>query len=248
MLRDQFSFPVTDTEIALFSQEAENRFVGMNCGIMDQFAVTFGKKDHAVYLETDSLQYRLVPVLLQGHRIVIANTNKKHRLTDSAYNDRRRECEEALRILQGGSDICHLCDLTPEAFEELQHLIHDPVIRKRTRHAVYENARVKKALDVLTDGDLRRFGELMDASHFSLTEDYEVTGEELDTLASAARMHPGCLGSRMTGGGFGGCTVSIVKAEDVDDFIEKTGNIYRDRIGHDADFYVAEIGSGPARL
>lgn len=245
ILRDVFGFEVTNQELALLGQRAENEFCGVNCGIMDQFASAMGKKGYGIYLDTSDLSYEYIPVVCSGAVIVIANSNKKHSLNESKYNERRRECEEALQELQTVVGINHLCDLDEAAFDTYQVAIKEDTRRKRARHAVYENGRTRAAAEALKQNDLERFGELMKESHRSLSEDYEVTGEEMDALAEAAWKQQGVLGSRMTGGGFGGSTVSIVKEECVESFIENTGREYTERTGLTADFYVVEIGTGP---
>lgn len=246
ILRDMFGFEMDNQILALIGQDSENNYNGMNCGIMDQFAVAMGKKDNAIFLDTSDLSFEYVPLVLNGAKLVIANTNKKHKLTDSAYNERRCECEQALEELKKVVNIEHLCDLTDEQFEEYRDAIKDPVRQKRAKHAVYENQRTIKAVEVLKAGRLEEFGELMKEAHISISRDFEVTGPELDTLAEAAWKVPGCIGSRMTGGGFGGCTVSIVKDEAVPEFTKEVGAAYREKIGYDADFYVVSVGDGPS--
>jgi galactokinase len=233
---------------SLISQFAENKFNKVNCGIMDQFAIAMGKEGHAIFLDTSNLSYEYAPVKLDNAKIVIACSNKKRGLGDSKYNERRAECEEALEELQKVIDIKTLGDLTEEAFERYKSAIKSEVRQKRAKHAVYENQRTIKAVKALKDGDIEEFGRLMIASDTSLREDYEVTGKELDTLVAAALKQPGVIGSRMTGAGFGGCTVSIVKTDAIDNFIEKVGKEYKDTIGYAADFYVADIGGGPVVL
>lgn len=245
ILRDLYGFEVTNQELAVLGQRAENDFCGVNCGIMDQFAVAMGKKDHGIYLNTSDLSYEYIPVKSSGVKIVIANSNKKHSLNESKYNERREECEKALEELQMAIGINHLCDLDEAAFDVYQVMIKDETRRKRAHHAVYENSRTRKAAEALKENDMERFGELMNESHRSMSEDYEVTGEEMDALVEAAWKQKGVLGSRMTGGGFGGSTVSIVKEECLEAFIENTGKEYTERTGLIADFYVVEIGTGP---
>ena len=235
-------------DLALLGQYAENRFNGMNCGIMDQFAIAMGKENQAIFLATGDLSYEYAPIEMKGAKIVIAASNKKRKLTDSKYNERRAECEEALADIQKQMDIKALGELTEEQFEQVQDAIQNPVCRKRAKHAVYENQRTIKAVAALKAGDLETFGKLMNASHVSLRDDYEVTGKELDTLVEAAWKQEGVIGSRMTGAGFGGCTVSIVKEEAIDGFIKNVGEIYEKEIGYAADFYVVEIGDGSRRI
>ena len=248
ILKDQYGFDVTNQDLALIGQFSENRFNSVNCGIMDQFAIAMGKADHAIFLDTNTLDYTYVPLKLDGAKIVIACSNKKRGLGDSKYNERRSECETALAELQKVVDIKSLGELTEEQFEANKDAIGDEVRVRRARHAVYENQRTIQAVEALQKQDLKKFGELMNASHVSLRDDYEVTGIELDTLVEEAWKVDGVIGSRMTGAGFGGCTVSIVEDAAVDRFIESVGTAYRDKIGYAADFYVVQVGSGPCRL
>lgn len=249
ILVDMFGFEgLSMIDLALLGQYAENKFNGMNCGIMDQFAIAMGKENQAIFLDTADLSYEYAPIKMKGAKIVIAASNKKRKLTDSKYNERRAECEEALADIQKQMDIKALGDLTEEQFEEVKDAVKNPVCRKRAKHAVYENQRTIKAVTALKAGDLETFGKLMNASHVSLRDDYEVTGKELDTLVEAAWKQEGVIGSRMTGAGFGGCTVSIVKEEAIDDFIKNVGEIYEKEIGYAADFYVVEIGDGSRRI
>ena len=248
ILRDLFGFDVTNQDLALIGQFSENQYNGVNCGIMDQFAIAMGKKDSAIFLDTADLSYTYAPIQLDGAKIVILNTNKKRGLGDSKYNERRSECEAALAALQTKLSIQSLGDLSEEEFEANKELIGDPIKIKRAKHAVYENQRTIKAVKALQDKDLTLFGQLMIASHTSLRDDYEVTGKELDTLVAEALKQDGVIGARMTGAGFGGCAVSIVKEEAVEKFIENVGKAYKEQIGYDADFYVVEIGDGPCVL
>ena len=249
ILVDMFGFEgLSMIDLALLGQYAANKFNGMNCGIMDQFAIAMGKENQAIFLDTADLSYEYAPIEMKGAKIVIAASNKKRKLTDSKYNERRAECEEALADIQKQMDIKALGDLTEEQFEEVKDAVKNPVCRKRAKHAVYENQRTIKAVAALKAGDLETFGKLMNASHVSLRDDYEVTGKELDTLVEAAWKQEGVIGSRMTGAGFGGCTVSIVKEEAIDDFIKNVGEIYEKEIGYAADFYVVEIGDGSRRI
>lgn len=248
ILREQFGFDVSNQDLALIGQYSENHFNGVNCGIMDQFAIAMGKKDHAIFLDTADLSYEYAPVKLENAKIVIACSNKKRGLGDSKYNERRRECETALAELQQVCRIQSLGELTEEEFEKYSGSIDSEVRCRRARHAVYENQRTIQAVQALKANDLAAFGKLMNASHASLRDDYEVTGIELDTLVEEAWKVEGVIGSRMTGAGFGGCTVSIVTDEAIDDFIARVGSAYQDKIGYAADFYVVEIGDGPCRL
>ena len=248
ILLDQYGWEMSGVDLALLAQKAENQFNGVNCGIMDQFAIAMGKKDHAIFLDTAVLEYQYVPIQMEGVRLVIACSNKKRGLADSKYNERRSECEAALAQLQKVRPLESLGQLTTEEFEALADQIDNPVQRRRARHAVTENQRTIEAVSALQSGNLTRFGELMNASHVSLRDDYEVTGIELDTLAETAWKQPGVIGSRMTGAGFGGCTVSLVQTDFVDAFIQNVGKAYQERIGYAADFYVVSVGDGPERL
>lgn len=236
------------TDLALIGQYSENNFNGCNCGIMDQFAVAMGKKDHAIFLDTSDLSYEYAPCVLDGAKIVITNSKVKHSLVDSAYNDRRNECAAALKALQSELDIQALGDLTPEEFEAHKSLIKDEIQLQRAKHAVYENQRTIDAVTALKAGDIERFGKLMNQSHISLRDDYDVSCEEIDILVDLAWKIPGVLGSRITGGGFGGCTVSIVKDESIDTFIDTIGKTYLEKVGHEAEFYTVDIGDGASRL
>ncbi|MCH4193151.1 MAG: galactokinase [Butyrivibrio sp.] len=246
ILRDLYGFDVTNQDLALIGQYSENNFNGMNCGIMDQFAVAMGKEDNAIFLDTADLSFEYAPIQLEGAKIVIANTNKKHKLTDSQYNARRSACEEALAEMQKEVKIRGLGDLSVEEFEAHKNAIKDPDRRQKAKHAVYENQRTIEAVAALKAGDIKHFGQLMNASHVSLRDDYDVTGVELDTLAEEAWKIPGVIGSRMTGGGFGGCTVSIVEDGAIDAFKKQVGEAYKEKIGYDCTFYTVEIGGGPA--
>lgn len=248
LLRDLYGFDVSNTDLALISQYSENNFNGCNCGIMDQFASAMGKKDHAIFLNTADLSYEYAPLVLDGAKIIVTNSNVKHSLVDSKYNERRSECEKALEELQTVIGINGLGDLTEEQFELYKAAIKDEVRIKRAKHAVYENQRTIRAVEALKQNDVALFGQLMNASHVSLRDDYEVSCEEIDVLVEEAWKIDGVIGSRITGGGFGGCTVSIVKDEAVDEFKEKVGAAYMERVGKKADFYVVEIGDGPRTL
>ena len=248
VLRELFGFCVQNIELALIGQFSENKFNGVNCGIMDQFAVAMGKTGEAIFLNTSNLDYSYAPLHLEGYRIVIINTNKKRGLGESKYNERRSECEEALRRLQTVADIRSLGDLTESKFEELQMTIGDAVLTKRAKHAVLENLRTMKAVEALKEDDLVQFGKLMVESHTSLRDDYEVSCPELDTIVEESLKAEGVLGCRMTGGGFGGCCVSIVTEDKIDAFIEQVGEAYLKKIGYEASFYVVEVGDGPQIL
>lgn len=248
ILSELFDLGISNQDLALIGQFAENQFNGVNCGIMDQFAIAMGKQGHAIFLDTADLSYEYAPVQLEGAKIVIACSNKKRGLGDSKYNERRAECEKALSEIQEGMGIQTLGDLNEEQFEEVKMAIRDEDRRKRAKHAVYENQRTVLAVKALQENNIEEFGRLMNESHVSLRDDYEVTGKELDTLVEEAWKIDGVIGSRMTGAGFGGCTVSIVKDEAVDAFMDQVGTAYKKKIGYAADFYAVEIGSGPCRL
>ena len=248
ILKETFQLPISKLDIIKLSQKAEHQFVGMNCGIMDQFIIGMGKKDHAIALDTGTLEYTYAPVQLKQASIVIMNTNKQRGLTDSKYNERRAECEHALSQLQTVVKIKNLCDLKETEFEKVQHIITSPVERKRARHAVLENIRVKKAIAALEKNDIEEFGALMNASHISLRDDYEVTGIELDTLVESAWNQSGTIGARMTGAGFGGCAIAIVRNDDIEDFTAAVRREYTQAIGYEPDFYIASIGDGAGKL
>ncbi len=243
-MRGLYGGGAANRDLAVLAQKAENEFVGVNCGIMDQFAVAMGKKDHAIFLDCESLAFQWVPIQLDRYALVIANTNKKRGLADSAYNERRKSCEEALRRVRKHRSLSSWGAMTEAEFEEAVEWIQDPVLIRRARHAVSENQRTKKAVKALEAGDLHAFGQLMNASHRSLRDDYEVTGKELDALVEAAWKQPGVLGSRMTGAGFGGCTVSLVERDRLDAFIKNVEEEYTAKTGLKPDFYLAEIADG----
>jgi galactokinase len=248
ILKEFFGFDVTNQDLALIGQFSENNFNKVNCGIMDQFAIAMGKKENAIFLDTATLSYEYAPIKLGDAKIVIACSNKKRGLGDSKYNERRSECETALSELQQVVQIDSLGDLDEETFEKYKDSIKSEVRIRRAKHAVYENRRTLRAVEALKNNDVEQFGKLMNESHVSLRDDYEVTGIELDTLVEEAWKVEGVIGSRMTGAGFGGCTVSIVKDSAIDKFIENVGSAYKEKIGYAADFYVVEIGDGPCRL
>jgi len=235
-------------ELARLGQRAENMFVGVNCGIMDQFASVMGKKDSAIFLNCDTLEYELVPVVMDGYKLVISNTNKRRGLADSKYNERRGECEKAVEYISSRKRIKNLGELTYDEFIVLKDAISEENVLKRARHVITEIQRTKDAVRELKSGNLKRFGELMNGSHDSLRDDYEVTGIELDTLVEEARKIDGVIGSRMTGAGFGGCTVSLVLDSAIEQFANKVGRNYQARTGLKADFYIADIGDGARKL
>ena len=232
-------------EMALLSQKAEHNFIDVKCGIMDQFASAMGKTDHAIYLNCATLEYEHIPLKLDGYKIVLTNTNVKHSLGSSKYNERRKECEEGLSILKGSMpEITQLTDVTPEDFELHKELISNLTIQKRIRHIVYECDRVKKSAEALKNNEIDKFGEFMKMSHDSLQYNYEVTCPELDFVVSVGKKIEGVLGIRMTGAGFGGCTVAIIKEDVIDNYIETVGTAFKNEFGHDASFFVTEIGDG----
>ena len=247
-LKYMYDIDIDMVEIAKIGQTSENQFNGMNCGIMDQFAVAMGKKDNAIFLDTADLSYEYAPVKLKDAKVLITNSHVKHSLVDSAYNDRRNESTAALKALQTKLNISGLGDLTEEEFEENQYLITDEVQRKRAKHAVYENQRTIKAVNALKNNDIETFGKLMNASHISLRDDYEVSCPEVDKLVEIAWNIPGVIGSRITGGGFGGCTVSIVKNDAIENFRKEVISKYKEATGIDAEIYEAEIGDGAGRI
>lgn len=248
ILNDSFNLNIDMVDIVKMCQEAENKFIGVNCAIMDQFAIGMGKEGCAILLDCNTLKYSYSKINMNGHKIVIANTNKKRGLADSKYNERRSECESALADIQKVKNIKALGELSEAEFEEVKDCISDPIKQKRAKHAVYENQRTLKAVKALEENNLKLFGELMNASHVSLRDDYEVTGKELDTLVSLAWEVPGVVGSRMTGAGFGGCTVSIVKDDSVENFTETLKAKYTDIIGYEPSFYIVNISDGTRKL
>lgn len=249
IVRDLYGFDsLSNIDLALVGQYSENHFNGCNCGIMDQFAVAMGRKDAAIFLDCAALSYDYAPILLPDAKILITNSKVKHSLVDSAYNDRRNECARALEELQTELDIESLGELSEEEFASNADLIQDPVCRRRAKHAVYENQRTIRAVEALKAGRIEEFGQLMNASHVSLRDDYEVSCSEVDILVEEAWQVPGVIGSRITGGGFGGCTVSLVKNDAIDTFIEQVGAAYREKTGINAEFYMVEIGDGARRV
>ena len=249
VLRDLYSFDgVTGVDLAKIGQYSENNFNGVKCGIMDQFAVAMGKKDHAIFLDTATLKYEYAPVILKDASIVIVNSNVKHSLVDSAYNERRSQCAEALSDLQSVLDIKALGDIDEETFEKNKGAIKDETVRRRAKHAVYENQRTIRAVKALSENDIELFGRLMDESHVSLRDDYEVSCEEIDFLVDTAHSVKGVIGSRITGGGFGGCTVNIVKKEALDEFNEKINKAYLEKYSKEPGIYRVSIGDGAGRI
>jgi galactokinase len=247
-LNEFFNATFNTLDLVKMSQKAENEFVGMNCGIMDQFAVGFGKKDHAIFLNCDTLFFENVPIILADHSLIITNTNKRRGLTDSKYNERRGECDKAVELMQSYKPVRNLSELESGEINILEKYIKDPIIKKRARHVISENGRVIEAVKVLKENNIIRFGELMNQSHDSLKNDYEVTGMELDTLVYEGRKLPGVIGTRMTGAGFGGCTISIVKKADSANFMTSLSTIYLKKTGLVPDFYQPEIGDGAGKI
>lgn len=250
MLRSFFGMEdvLTNEDLAFIGQYSENEYNGMKCGIMDQFASAMGKEGNAIFLDTNSMEFEYAPLNLAGMKLMVTNTNKKHSLVDSEYNLRREQCGRALADLQKKLDVKTLGDLSIEEYEANKSLIEDEVCRRRAKHAVYENQRTIEAVAALKAGDVEHFGKLMNESHVSLRDDYETSCKEADILAEKAWKIPGVLGSRITGGGFGGCTVSIVKDEAVEEFQKKLGEAYLEKVGYPASFYTLEIGGGPKEL
>lgn len=247
-LNDFFKAGLDTLELVKMSQKAENLFVGMNCGIMDQFAVGFGKKDHAIFLNCDTLSFENVPVHLDDYSLIITNTNKRRGLTESKYNERRGECEKAVELLQAYKPVHNLSELNTDETGILEKYIKDPVVLRRARHVISENGRVLEAVKVLKNNNIIRFGELMNLSHDSLKDDYEVTGKELDALVYEGRKLPGVIGTRMTGAGFGGCTVSIVRKSEVAKFMTELTIAYNNKTGLVPEFYQPEIGNGAGKI
>ncbi len=248
LAKDLYGLSLDGVTNSLIGQRAENEFIGVNCGIMDQFAIAMGRKNCAIFLDTSTLRYEYAPIHMDGVRIVIMNTNKRRGLGESKYNERRSECEEALRELRTAEEIESLGSLTEERFDRLSEAIASPVRKKRAKHAVCENRRTIRAVSVLREGRLEEFGQLMNESHVSLRDDYEVTGTELDTLVETAWKQPGVIGARMTGAGFGGCAVALVREDCVETMQQAVSDVYTQTIGYAPTFYVVEIGDGPRRV
>ena len=244
---ETFGFNISRIEIAKLGQMSEHEFMNVNCGIMDQFIIANGKKNSAIVLDCNTLEYEYVPLELGDYRFVVMNTNKVRRLADSKYNERRSQCEEALKILQdSGVKISALCELNPQKWEDSKAAIKDEILLKRAKHCVYENQRVLDAVEALRSGNLNKLGQLLNESHESLKNDYEVTGIELDTLAQSAQKQKGCLGARMTGAGFGGCAIALVHKDNVDSFIENVQKEYTKVVGYEAGFFACDSGDGVA--
>lgn len=243
-LNELFRFNISLTDLALLSKKVENEFMGVNCGIMDQFAVAMGKKEKAILLDCDTLDYEYIPFETGGYSLVIINTNKKRELVGSKYNERFAECGAALRLLKQKLSVDNLCAVTPAEFQMNRHLITDPVLQKRALHVVSENARVNDAAIALQTGDMETFGKLMYASHQSLKELYEVTGKELDTIVEFCKSYKECIGARMTGAGFGGCAIALVKKNSLEDFISGLSAHYETEIGYAPDIFPSGAEDG----
>ncbi|WP_261807044.1 galactokinase [Lapidilactobacillus luobeiensis] len=248
IINDVYQLGISQLDLIKLGQQVENQYIGVNSGIMDQFAIGMGRKDQAIFLDTNSLAYQYYPLDLQDYRVVIMNTNKPRALSDSKYNQRRAECEAALAELQRVVKITTLGDLSAETFDEYSYALDDEILLKRARHAVWENQRTIRAAQALTNHDLAEFGRLMNASHVSLEYDYEVTGLELDTLVHTAWQQAGVFGARMTGAGFGGCAIALVKNDQIPSFITSVGTVYAETVGYEAGFFVAQIADGPHKI
>ncbi len=248
MVNEVFQLEIDRIQLVKIGQKVENEFIGVNSGIMDQFAIGMGKAKSAILLDCQTLSYEYAPFDIADHQIVIMNTNKRRELAESKYNERRSECEAALTRLQTVTDISSLGELSMDLFDQHKAVIGDAILEKRARHAVYENERTKKAFQALQAGDLKQFGIYMNESHISLRDDYEVTGPELDALVEAAWQQEGTVGSRMTGAGFGGCAIALVQSAYIERFIQEVGEAYKQAIGYQADFYVASIGDGTKEI
>lgn len=243
-VKELFQLDITNTEIALLGKKVENEFIGVNSGIMDQFAVAMGQKDKAILLNCDTLEYEYLPFEIGDHVLAIINSNKQRALADSKYNERFRECGAALKLLKQELSVTHLCDIDLSMFNTHKHLINDSVLEKRALHVITENERVKQAKDALQNGELKKFGELMYASHQSLKDLYEVSGKELDTIVEFCKTYGNCIGARMTGAGFGGCAIALVKKDSFDDFSEKLITYYNEKIGYEPEVFASAIGDG----
>lgn len=247
MINDLYQYNLEMLEMVKLSKNVENEYMGVNSGIMDQYAIGMGKKDYAMYLDTATLECTYTPIKLDKYEIVIANTNKKRELADSKYNERKSECDSSLMKIQDLRKIDHLCDLNISDFEEVKHVLNS-IEQKRTYHVITENQRTKKSVKVLNQNNIQEFGKLMHESHISLRDDYDVTGKELDTLVDLMMKNEGVLGSRMTGAGFGGCTVSIVEKAYIQGIIKQVSALYKEIIGYKAEFYVISVGNGAHKL
>jgi galactokinase len=247
-LSEMFGLKISNKDVAILGKKVENEFIGINCGIMDQFAVAMGKKDKAILLNCDTLEYEYLPFEAGDYILVIINSNKRRALADSKYNERFAECGKALKALKKELDVTHLCDVDFHSFESHRHLINDPVLEKRALHVISENFRVGEAKDALKAGDMASFGKLMYASHQSLREWYEVSGKELDTIIDFCKDYNECIGARMTGAGFGGCAIALIKKDSFTDFSNKLKTYYKKEIGYEPDIFASEIGDGAKEI
>ena len=247
-LSQMFALKISNKDIALMGKKAENEFIGVNCGIMDQFAVAMGKKSKAILLNCDTLEYEYLPFETNDYILIIINSNKQRTLAGSKYNERFAECGKALKALKKELDVNHLCEISLTDFEEHRHLINDPVLDKRALHVISENFRVGEARDALNANDLASFGKLMYASHLSLKDWYEVSGKELDTIVAFCKTYDDCIGARMTGAGFGGCAIALVKKNKFEDFSSKISEYYNEKIGYKPEVFASEIGDGVREL
>lgn len=243
-LNQLFQLGVEKKELALLCKRVENEFIGVNSGIMDQFAVAMGKKDRAILLNCDTLEFEYLPVNTGDHILVIINSNKQRTLADSKYNERFAECGAALKLLKREIKAENLCDIDLPTFKSHQHLLTDPVLQKRALHVISENERVTDAATALKAGQLKRFGELLYASHQSLKDLYEVSGKELDTIVDFCKRYDGCLGARMTGAGFGGCAIALIKQDRLDEFPTELSGYYKNEVGYEPEVFASEIGDG----
>lgn len=243
-----FNYQIKRVEIVKIGQKVENDYIGVNSGIMDQFSIGMGKKNHAIHLNTSTLEYTYAPVELPNHSIIIINSNKRRALADSKYNERRAQCERALKDLQTKLHIDNLGELSPDTFENHKYLIQNEIYQKRAKHIVYENGRTLRALKELQKNNLTDFGQLMNESHLSLQNDYEVTGTELDTIVETAWDQNGVIGARMTGAGFGGCAIAIVENDKLEIFKQNVQQVYLDTFGYEVTFYTATIGDGAKEI
>ena len=247
-LSEMFGLGISNKDISLVSKKVENEFIGVNCGIMDQFAVASGKKNRAILLDCDTLEYEYLPFETGDYILAIINSNKQRKLADSKYNERFTECGKALKALKKELNVTHLCDIDLKAFEDHRHLINDPVLDKRALHVISENFRVREAKNALKANDLVTFGKLMYASHQSLKDWYEVSGKELDTIVEFCKTYEDCIGARMTGAGFGGCAIALVKKDKFQNFSSKLGEYYNKMISYKPDVFASEIGDGVREL
>ena len=247
-ISQMFGLKISNKEIALLGKKVENEFIGVNSGIMDQFAVVMGKKNKAILLDCDTLDYEYLPFETGDYSLAIINSNKQRTLADSKYNERFAECGKALKALKKELNVTHLCDIDLKTFEDHRHLINDPVLDKRALHVISENFRVGEARSALKTNDLVSFGKEMYASHQSLKDWYEVSGKELDTIVEFCKTYDDCIGARMTGAGFGGCAIALVKKDKFEDFSTNLTEYYDRKIGYKCDVFASDIGDGVGEL